>query len=116
MLGHDIIVIGASAGGGGALRIPVAGLPAHLPPAVFVVVHVPAHGPSVLPRILSRAGPLPAVHPDDGPGIRAGNVHVAPPDYALGLKPGHVRITRGPRENKHRPAADALFRTAARSY
>jgi two-component system chemotaxis response regulator CheB len=116
MTGHDIIVIGGSAGGVDALRTLVAGLPKGFPAALFVVVHVPPHGPSVLPRILSRAGPLPAIHPQDGQAIRGGTIYVAPPDYHLLVKNGHVRIARGPRENKHRPAADALFRTAARTY
>src|SRR5437764_6187800 len=102
MPGHDIIVIGASAGGVEALRQVVAGLPADLPAAVFVVLHVPAHGPSVLPQILRRAGRLPATHPQDGDAIRPGAVYVAPPDYHLLVKPGHVRVARGPRENGHR--------------
>jgi len=116
MLGHDIIVVGASAGGVDALTQLVRGLPADLPAAVFVVVHVPAHGPSVLPRILSRSGPLPATHPQDGQAIRTGRIYVAPPDYHLLVKNGYVRLTRGPRENKHRPSVDSLFRTAARTY
>jgi two-component system, chemotaxis family, protein-glutamate methylesterase/glutaminase len=116
MAAHDIIVIGASAGGVDALKQVVQGLPKGLPAAVFVVLHVPAHGPSVLPKILSRAGVLPAVHPEDRDEIRPGTIYVAPPNYHLLVKAGHVRVTRGPRENGHRPAADALFRTAARSY
>ena len=116
MTGRDIIVVGASAGGVDALKQLVHGLPADLPAAAFVVLHVPAHGPSVLPRILSRAGPLPAVHPVDGQPIVPGTIYVAPPDYHLLVKPGRVRLTRGPRENSHRPSADALFRTAARTY
>jgi two-component system chemotaxis response regulator CheB len=113
---HDIIVVGASAGGVDALQQLVRGLPADLPAALFVVLHVPPHGPSVLPRILSRAGALPAIHPRDGELIRPGTIYVAPPDYHLLVKPDHVRLTRGPRENGHRPAADPLFRTAAVSY
>src|SRR5207248_2626862 len=89
---------------------------ADLPAAVFAVVHIPAHGPSVLPKILTRAGPLPAVHPTDRQPIRPGTIYVAPPDHHLLVKQGHVRLSRGPRENNHRPSADVLFRTAARSY
>ena len=37
MAGHDIIVIGASAGGLDPLRTIVAGLPRDLPAAVFIV-------------------------------------------------------------------------------
>ena len=59
MGGHDIIVIGASAGGIEALSQLVARLPADLPASVFVVVHIPAHATSVLPRIFNRYGPLP---------------------------------------------------------
>ena len=71
MTGHDIIVVGASAGGVDALRQLVAGLPKGLPAAVFIVVHIPAHGPSVLPKILSRAGPLPAMAEAAGRSTRA---------------------------------------------
>ena len=116
MPGRDVIVIGASAGGVDALKQLAQGLPADLPAAVFVVLHVPPQGPSVLPRILSRSGPLPAVHPVDGEAIQPGKIYIAPPDFHLLVKPGQVRVARGPRENGHRPAADALFRTAARSY
>ncbi len=114
--GHDIIVVGASAGGVEALADLAGRLPADLPAAVFVVLHVPAYGTSVLPGILSRRGPLPAVHPTDGEQVQRGRIYVAPPDHHLLVEDGRVRLTRGPHENGHRPAVDALFRSAARAY
>jgi two-component system chemotaxis response regulator CheB len=116
MIGHDVIVIGASAGGVEALKYFVSSLPADLPAALFVVLHFPAHGTSVLPAILSRAGKLPAEHAQDGQIFENGRIYVAPPDYHLILKRDHIRLTRGPHENRNRPAVDPLFRTAARIY
>jgi len=69
--------------------------------------------PSVLPELLSRAGPLRAVHPRDGERLRLGTIYVAPPDQHLLLTPESVRLSRGPREDHRRPAIDPLFRTAA---
>lgn len=114
LAGHDIIVIGASAGGVEAVRIVVSALPADLPAAVFVVVHFPAHSRSVLPQILERAGPLPAAHAVDGERIRHGRIYVAPPGRHLLIEDGVVRLVRGPRENGTIPAVDPLFRSAAR--
>ena len=115
MRGHDIIVIGASAGGVEALVGLVRDLPPDLPAAIFVVLHVPPYGTSVLPAILSRKGPLPARHPADGEAIQPGHIYVAPPDYHLLIEDDRIRLSRGPTENGHRPAIDTLFRTAARS-
>jgi two-component system chemotaxis response regulator CheB len=115
MPGRDIIVIGASAGGVEAL-MELVRLPPDLPAAVFVVLHLPAGSMSVLPSILNRAGTLPGVHPQEGQAIQPGRIYVAPPDFHLLVKNGTVRLTRGPRENRNRPAADPLFRTAARAY
>lgn len=115
---QDIIVIGASAGGVEALQVVAAGLPAHLPAAVFVVLHIGrgSHGRSYLPEILSSAGPLPAVHPRDREKIERGKIYTAPPDCHLLLEHGMMRLSRGPKENRTRPAINPLFRSAASSY
>jgi two-component system chemotaxis response regulator CheB len=116
MSGHDMIVIGASAGGVETLKELVSGLPADLPAVIFIVLHVSSHGTSVLPHILSRAGLLPAHHAYDGEVFKPGNIYVAPPNHHLLVKPGHIKLNQGPKENGHRPAVDVLFRTSARTY
>ncbi len=110
-----IVVIGASVGGVDAIRALTAVLPADFAAAVFVVLHIGAHK-SELPLLLNQQGPLRACHPRDGDPIRAGHIYVAPPDHHLLVEPGHVRLTRGPRENWARPAVDPLFRSAAQAY
>jgi two-component system chemotaxis response regulator CheB len=113
---RDIVVVGASAGGVEALSELVAGLPATLQAAVFVVLHLPPAGESHLPRILSRAGALGAVMAQDGDELRYGRILVAPPDHHLLLTQEKVRVVYGPRENHFRPAVDPLFRSAALAF
>jgi two-component system chemotaxis response regulator CheB len=112
---HDIVVIGASAGGVEAISTVVRDLPRDLRAAVFVVLHV-SRGRSALPEILSRVGRLPAIHPRDGDQIRYAQVHIAPPDHHMVIDRTTVRIVHGPSENGVRPSIDPLFRSAARTY
>jgi two-component system chemotaxis response regulator CheB len=105
--------MGASAGGVEALSVVVGGLPAEVPTAIGVVLHVTPTAESHLPRILGRAGALPVTHAVDGEPARPGRVYVAPPDRHLLLRDGRWRVVRGPTENHTRPAIDPLFRSAA---
>jgi two-component system, chemotaxis family, protein-glutamate methylesterase/glutaminase len=81
-----------------------------------VVLHIPHNATSYLPQILSRSGPLRAVHPPATAPIERGVIYVAPPDKHLLVKKGQVVTVSGPRENGHRPAVDTLFRSAAESW
>ena len=110
--------MGASAGGVEALRVVTAGFPGDLNAAVFVVLHIGngVGGRSYLPEILSRAGPLAAMHPKDGAQIQNGKIYIAPPDRHLLLTPEGIQLTHGPKENSTRPAINPLFRSAARAY
>jgi two-component system, chemotaxis family, protein-glutamate methylesterase/glutaminase len=112
----QIVVIGASAGGIEALRTLVASLPADFAVPICVVLHTAPESPGVLDAILTRAGVLPATNATDRERLRPRRVFVAPPDRHLVIEPGTMRVTRGPRENRFRPAIDPLFRSAAQVY
>ena len=112
----NVIVIGASAGGVSSLIELVKRLPEGLEAALAIAVHVSENSPSALPAILSRNGPLPATHARDGEPLLHGRIYVAPPGRHLLVKRRIVRVVNGPNENRHRPAVDPLFRTAARAH
>jgi two-component system chemotaxis response regulator CheB len=113
---HDILVLGASAGGVEAIPVALKHLPPDIPATIFVVLHVSADSRSYLPEIIERHTDLTAIHPRDRQSFRNGCVYVAPPDRHLMLEKDCVRVIRGARENRHRPAVDPLFRSAARTF
>ena len=113
---RDIVVVGGSAGAIESLSILVSHLPAELDAAIFVTVHTLPIGDSLLPKILSRRGPLGAAVAVDGEPIICGRVYVAPPSLHLLIEPGRVTLSGSPKENGHRPAIDPLFCSAARAY
>jgi two-component system chemotaxis response regulator CheB len=112
----EIIGIGASAGGLQPLKAVVAALPRDLPVSVLVVLHVAPAGTSVLPQILARATTMEVVAGEDGVELAPGRIVVARPDRHLLVHDGSVRLSRGPRENGHRPAVDPLLRSMADVY
>jgi two-component system chemotaxis response regulator CheB len=114
--GHDIIVIGTSAGGLKALSAVLMELPSDFQAAVFVVQHLAADRTSSLPKLLGDVSELPVSSPVDGEPFLTGHVYVAAPDHHLLLSGDRMRVLRGPQENRFRPSIDALFRSAARSH
>jgi two-component system chemotaxis response regulator CheB len=114
LIKRNIIVIAASAGGVEALCELIAALPEELSAAVFVVMHIGAE--SRLQEVLNHCGNLPAIWAGDNKHFKNGCVHVAPPHSHLMIKGRTTLLLRGPRENGHRPAADVLFRSAAREH
>src|SRR3954465_14834418 len=109
---RDLVVIGASAGGVDGLQELVAGLPPEFPAAILVVLPVPSSGTRGLPQILSRRGRLPAVFAGDGEQLQRGQIYVAPADHHMLVHGDTIQLSKGPRENGHRPAIDPLFRSA----
>ena len=114
MTKHNIIVIGTSAGGVEALCELNKHLPEKLDASVFVVMHVGTE--TMLPQILSRCGNIPAVSAGHKKRYKPNCIYCAPANCHLSIKDHMTILTRGPRENGHRPAVDVLFRSAARAH
>jgi two-component system chemotaxis response regulator CheB len=113
--GRDLVVIGASAGGVAAVGEICAALPRDFPAAVVVAMHLATSARSHLTSIFARHSKLDVVTASDGDALRPGAIHVAPPDHHTVIRDGRIGLNHGPRENRHRPSIDALFRTAAAS-
>lgn len=108
-----IITVGASAGGISALRTLFAQLPRVLDAAFFIVIHTSAASSNSLAALLNEVAAMPAKTAEDGEAICPGHIYIGPPDLHMLVKADHVRLYKGPHENRHRPAIDPTFRSAA---
>lgn len=119
MSSQDIVVIGGSAGGLHALREILARTPAHLPVAMFAVLHRGlsewGHSDTVTESLAERSL-LRVCRARDLELFQTGTVYVCPPDYHLYLENGCTRVEKGPKESRFRPSIDVLFRSAAAVY
>jgi two-component system chemotaxis response regulator CheB len=112
---RSVIVVGGSAGAVEPLQELVGSLPGELAAAVCIVLHL-GNRQSMLPELFRRVAALPACWATDGDPLQPGRIYVAPPDQHLLVMPGYLQLSRGPRENRTRPAVDPLFRSAAEVY
>jgi two-component system chemotaxis response regulator CheB len=116
MAKRNIIVMGGSSGSFEAFKTIAAALPKDLEASLFIVWHMSPDIRGVLAQVLNRVGPLYASEAGDGERIEPGRIYVARPDHHLLIDDSHIRVTRGPKENRFRPAVDPLFRSAAYNY
>ncbi|HEX8949081.1 MAG TPA: chemotaxis protein CheB [Dissulfurispiraceae bacterium] len=116
MAKNKIIALGASAGGIEAISKVISTLPEDIPAPLFVVLHSGPESPGLLDEIFSRAGRLKAKYAENGEAFSPGTIYIAPADHHLIIKDSRTLLSRGPRENRSRPALDPLFRSAGAAY
>lgn len=107
------VAIGASAGGVQALRTMIAALPADLPAAVFVVLHLDPRGRSMLPLLLAAITSLRVRDVRDEGVVEAGAVYVAVPDRHLLVCDERVQLSASAPVHYVRPSVDRLFESVA---
>ena len=111
-----IVVVGTSSGGLDALRTVAGNLTPDFPAPICAVVHTSPDSPGLIHEIVGRATSLPTVSLRNSAKLEAGTIYFPPPDCHLVVEPSRVRATKGPKENRFRPAIDPLFRTAAQVF
>lgn len=118
----QVLALAASTGGPNALSAVISALPGDFPLPVLVTQHMPAIFTTMFAQRLAREGRLPCSEAVEGEPLRAGRVYVAPGDHHLTVRLAGVtrvpmvQITRDPPEHHCRPAADPMFRSAAKAF
>ncbi|MCA8962979.1 MAG: chemotaxis protein CheB, partial [Planctomycetes bacterium] len=110
-----LVAIGASAGGGSALRRIVAELPGGFTLPIVVVQHLAPGGCEALVRSLGSVTRLPVQEARCGQRVERG-LYVAPEDYHLLIERNHeLSLSVDERVVYCRPSIDVLFESATRS-
>lgn len=114
---NKIIVVGASTGGTEALRIFLESMPLDAPPIV-VVQHMPGHFTRTFAERLNGLCHISVKEAQNNDTVIRSQALIAPGNKHMLLKRSGARyfveVKEGPLVNRHRPAVDVLFRSAAR--
>ena len=114
----DIVAIGASTGGPGALVEVIRRLPAHFQIPILVVIHMNAPFGSSFTDWLDAQIARPASAPENGAPVASarGRVIVAPGGQHMVVRGGRMFLTLDPERHSCRPSVDVLFETIAADY
>lgn len=112
-----IVVIGASAGGIGALTTILSALPSDFPDPIVIVQHRAASGPSYLVEVLARTTRLTVVEAKGGDTLRPKTVYLARADQHLTVTPaGCFVYIDGDRIHHVLSSANPLFTSSAECF
>jgi two-component system chemotaxis response regulator CheB len=110
----ETIVVGGSAGAFEALSRLLADLPGEFTVPIVIVLHLPRHRPSTLPKVLADEIGQPVREPQDKEPVASSTIYVAPADYHLLIDAGCVfALSVDEPVNFSRPSIDVLFESAA---
>lgn len=114
--GSRIIFIGASTGGTEAIKEVLLGLPANSPP-ILIVQHMPEMFTASFARRLDGMAAMRVKEAEAGDRVLPGTAYLAPGHSHLSIRrvgTGYqCELARSEPVNRHRPAVDVLFRSAA---
>jgi two-component system, chemotaxis family, CheB/CheR fusion protein len=109
-----VVGIGASAGGIEALIRLFEAMPPDSGMAFLVVMHLDPTRESGLTHVLGQHSSMQVAEAADGMAIEADHIYVIPPDAALTVDDGHLRLTPPAERRGARYPIDRLFESLAR--
>jgi two-component system chemotaxis response regulator CheB len=114
----ELVTIGASTGGPGAVVTVLRGLPRLFEIPILLVVHIGERFGVALAEWVSEQAGRPVSYGEAGASIAAATGHVimAPPGVHLAVRGRRVHLTREPERHSCRPSVDVLFESAAAEY
>src|SRR5215813_3437807 len=106
----DLVVVGSSAGGVGALSTLVSTLNKNFPAPIVIAQHLDPQRPSHLGSILERRSNLPiVVVTDHGPTkLEGGKIYVVPANRHVRITDGHVNL-EADHADRPKPSVDMLL-------
>lgn len=115
---YDLVAIGASTGGPGAVLEILRSLPAQFRLPILLVLHINEPFGTAFADWLDAQTSRPVGYARDGmPVISAiGRVVVAPADCHMVVREGRLRLTGDPERHSCRPSVDVLFESVAVEY
>jgi two-component system chemotaxis response regulator CheB len=115
---YEVVVIGTSTGGPGAILeiLRTVALPFPLP--ILFVLHIGEPFGVAFAEWLDGQTGMRVAYARDGDPVsqRAGRVTMAPPNSHLVVRSGCLRLTQDPPRHSCRPSVDILFESAAHEY
>lgn len=112
----SVIFIGASTGGTEAIKRVLSAMPADSPP-ILIVQHMPERFTAAFAQRLDQCCAVRVKEAEDGERVFPGRAYVAPGHSHLRIRSRggllHVELSREQPYNRHRPAVDLLFFSAA---
>lgn len=114
---YQIVTIGSSWGGLGALRTLLGDMPEDFPLPIAIAQHRSAESRDAgLAAYYDARSPLRVCAIEDKEPIEGGRVYFAPPDYHLMVERGFFELSVDDRVQFSRPSADVLFESAVDAY
>jgi two-component system chemotaxis response regulator CheB len=113
---YEIVAIGASTGGPGAVLDILRGLPANFPLPILLLIHLAEPFAMALAEWLDSQSPLRVRYARDREPLPLTGVVMAPAGKHLVVSQRLLRLTNDPELHSCRPSVDVLFESVAREF